>query len=218
MCGRFAQIREEEELMKSFSVQTSEISLTRSFNIAPGSEVTVIQEEEGLRKMTLRRWGLVPFWARKGGRGMINARSETVRGKPSFRQSFIKRRCLIPANGFYEWKKGPGGKQPFFISAKALETLAFAGIWDQWRSAEGDRLQSCAILTCDANSLMKPIHHRMPVIIGNDQFETWLGNAGPDQLQKLMKPFPPERMQAWSVTPKVNRPSFNGPECFEPIS
>ncbi len=218
MCGRFAQIREEEELMKSFSVQTSEISPTRSFNIAPGSEVTVILEEEGFRKMMLRRWGLVPFWARQGGRGMINARSETVRGKPSFRQSFIKRRCLIPANGFYEWKKEPGGKQPFFISAKELETLAFAGIWDQWRSAEGDLLQSCAILTCDANSLMKPIHHRMPVIIGNDQFETWLGNTGPDQLQKLIKPFPPERLQAWGVTPEVNRPSFNGPKCIEPIS
>ena len=218
MCGRFAQILGKEELMKSFSAKTSEFSPIPRYNIAPGSDVVVILEEEGLRKITLRRWGLVHSWASEGGRGMINARSETVLQKPTFRQSFIKRRCLIPASGFYEWKKGSEVNQPFFISAENLETLAFAGIWDNWRSPEGDCWQSCAILTCEANSLLKPIHNRMTLVIGKDQYDPWLGNACPDELQKQLKPCLSECMQTWRVTQKINRPSFNNFECFKPLS
>jgi len=216
MCGRFAQIRDEEELMKSLSVHSCDVNVETSYNIAPGAEISIVHQHEGRRLLDSRKWGLIPFWAKEGGRGMINARSETVSEKPSFRHAFSKRRCLIPASGFYEWNKTEQGKQPWFISGRS-DPLVFAGIWEQWRSPEEIFLKSCAILTCEANELMAPIHHRMPVILDEKGRNTWLDPNPPEHLKMLLKPCTSDLLQAWPVSPQVNHPVFNGPECFEPV-
>ena len=217
MCGRFAQIREEEELMKSLSVNSSDVNVETSYNITPGQEISVVHQQEGRRILDSRRWGLIPFWYKEKGRGMINARAETVTQKPSFRHAFSKRRCLVPANGFYEWKKKDQGKEPWFISSSS-DSLVFAGIWEQWCSPEGITLKSCAILTCDANELMAPIHHRMPVIFEEKERNIWLDENHPERLKMILKPCPSELLQAWPVSLRVNRPVFNSPECFKDIS
>ena len=217
MCGRFAQIREEEELMKSLSVHSCDVNVETNYNITPGQEISVVHQYEGRRILDSRRWGLIPFWSKEEGRGMINARAETVTQKPSFRHAFSKRRCLVPASGFYEWKKKDQGKEPWFISSSS-DSLVFAGIWEKWFSPEGITLESCAILTCDANELMAPIHHRMPVIFKEKEGNIWLDENHPERLKMILKPCPSELLQAWPVSPRVNRPVFNSPECFEDIS
>ena len=147
---------------------------------------------------------------------MINARSETVSEKPSFRHALSKRRCLIPSSGFYEWEKTENGKQPWFISGKN-EPLVFAGIWEQWKSPEGFSVKNCAILTCEANELMAPIHHRMPVILQEKERNIWLDPQPKLDLKSFLRPCSQELLQAWPVSSRVNRPVFNEPECFAPI-
>ncbi len=227
MCGRFALMTSTEQLAAQFGVsQTAVETLPPSvprYNIAPTQPVVAIRlGEDGQRELTFFHWGLVPSWSKdvKIGSRMINARSETVTEKPSFRTAFKRRRCLIPADGFYEWQKQANGKQPMFIRpAKGEERpFALAGLWEQWHDTEGGALQSCTILTTTPNELMADIHNRMPVIIEPEDFDLWLDpEPEPEQGLHLLRPYPAEKMTAYPVSTVVNNPRNETPECIQPI-
>jgi putative SOS response-associated peptidase YedK len=165
------------------------------------------------------RWGLIPSWADDPGIGsrMINARSETVAEKPSFRRAFKKSRCLMLADGFYEWRKENGGKQPYYVWMKNGGPFAFAWLWESWNKDEGGGIHSCAIITTDANDLMTEIHYRMPVIMPPEYYELWLDPAvrEPEELLPLLEPFPAADMEAYPISLRVNSPSNDGPDCVE---
>ena len=166
------------------------------------------------------RWGLIPPWAKdeKIGYKLINARSETVFQKPAFRAAVKSRRCLIPASGFFEWKKIGTRKQPFYVTVVGQELFSFAGIWEIWHKSEKETIASCSILTTAANALMAPIHDRMPAIIAPDNYKGWMGAASEqDTLRKLLLPFPAEAMQVYAVGSAVNNPGNNGPACLVPL-
>jgi putative SOS response-associated peptidase YedK len=169
--------------------------------------------------MVLAKWGLIPSWAKdmKIGNQLINARADTVATKPSFRSAFKSRRCLIPADGFYEWQKTEDGKQPFHICMKDKQAFAFAALWEWWKPEEGEPVQSCAIITTDANELMAPVHNRMPVILPPEDYSTWL-NATPttELLLPLLKPFSADQMEAYPVSKSVNNPRNQGEQLIEP--
>jgi putative SOS response-associated peptidase YedK len=172
--------------------------------------------------LVLLKWGLIPSWSNdeKIGYKLINARSETVAEKPSFRSAFKHRRCLIPASGFYEWQKqGTGRKQPFFISMRDGELFSFAGLWERWHDPEGEEVQSCTIQTTTANEVMQPIHERMPVILGPSAEEQWLDRrASADALRSLLVPYTSADMEAHPVGLWVNNPKNDGPKCLGPAS
>ena len=170
------------------------------------------------RKSPAFRWGLVPGWAKdpKMGNRMINARSETVAEKPAFKGAFQRRRCLIPADGFFEWKRNGKSRTPYHIHLTGHEPFAMAGLWERWRSADGDQLDSCAILTTRPNSLMETLHDRMPVILDSTAIESWLEPSTPeDELKAMTAPYPAEKMAAYPVSTRVNSPRHNDPECLE---
>ena len=209
MCGRFAQKDTPQRLAEYFQA-TSDIEIRPSFNIAPSARiVTVTEDIDESRHLRLMRWGLIPAWAKDSsiGNKLANARGETVADKPSFRSAFRSRRCLIPATGFYEWKTIAGSKQPYFISYRSGEPLAMAGLWESWRAAEGEVVETCCIITTDANELMRPIHDRMPVLLDKGKWQTWLNpkTASRESLQAMLNPHEPESMQAWPVTRELNR-------------
>ena len=168
------------------------------------------------------RWGLVPHWAKdpKIGYKMINAKSETLAAKPSFRTAYRKRRCLILANGFFEWKKEGKEKIPTYIFLKCQEPFAFAGLWESWRAPSGDSVRSCTIITTEPNSFMEPIHNRMPVILPDEAEALWLDplTEDPDILSSLLVPFPAESMESYPVSALVNSPKNHGPDCITPVS
>lgn len=188
------------------------------FNIAPTDPVLAVREgAAGERELGRLRWGLVPgAWA-ESGRPLINARSETAASQPAFKESFHRRRCLIPADGFYEWRQGPDGKQPLWISRPERELLSFAGIWAEHRPAGGEHITSCAILTCEPNELMSAIHDRMPVILPPEVESEWLApDAEVERLRELMRPFPAEHLGAREVSESVSDPRAEGPKLLEP--
>lgn len=195
------------------------------YNIAPTQPVPAVLNEwqEGKAQLELVHWGLIPSWAKDpsiGGR-MINARAESLAQKPAFRAAFKRRRCLIPASGFYEWKKNPDGKTktPMYIRMKDGRPFAFAGLWEVWHSEDGSQIKSCAIITGEPNELVKPIHDRMPVILLPQRYRDWLDpNERPaDELMSMLKPYPPEQMQAYPVSRMVNNPKNDSPKCIEPM-
>ena len=187
------------------------------YNISPSQDIPVIVQQDGLHRLEIRQWGLIPFWAHKP-KPIINARSETASEKPAFRQAFRKRRCLIPTSGFFEWTKNNNEKQPYFISLKNKSPIAFAGLWETWSSPDGIIVKSCAILTIEANSLLQFIHHRMPVILTPENGINWLNQDGTEaSLKNLLKPFSSENMEAWRVTKQVNSPTFDNPNCLEKL-
>ncbi len=209
MCGRFAQKDTPQRLAEYFHA-TGDIDVRSSFNIAPSARiVTVTEDADETRHLKLMRWGLIPSWAKDPsiGNKLANARGETVAEKPSFISAFRSRRCLIPASGFYEWKTIAGRKQPYFISYRSGEPLAMAGLWESWRAEGGESVETCCIITTDANELMHPIHDRMPVLLDQGQWRTWLNPmvASRESLQPMLKPHDPESMQAWTVTMELNR-------------
>ncbi|MDD5460336.1 MAG: SOS response-associated peptidase [Methylococcales bacterium] len=220
MCGRFALYSDAFTLSKRFGVHMPP-ELRPHYNMAPSQNILIMRQEEGKRSFALARWGLIPHWAKdmKIGYSMINARAETVADKPAFRAAFRYRRCLIPANGFYEWQVIPGSKnkQPWFVTLKDRESMAFAGLWERWRSPEGEELESCTIIVTEANGLMRPIHDRMPVILAPADWDAWLGLEDKDAeyLQNLLKPYPTEKLKAWPVSTKVNNPRDDSVECIE---
>ena len=217
MCGRFAMTNSQEKVMNEFQIQVSEVSLESRYNISPSQDIPVIVQNDGLRRLEIRQWGLIPFWA-KNPKPMINARAETASEKPFFRQAFKKRRCLIPASGFFEWASDDEMKQPYFICLKDKIPMAFAGLWDEWSAPDGKILKTCAILTVEANSYLQFIHHRMPVILTPANGMNWLDlSVTKDSLNNLLKPFNSKNIEAWRVTRQVNSTAFDNPNCLEKL-
>ena len=174
------------------------------------------------RQFKLFRWGLIPSWAKdiSIGAKLINARAETLQEKPSFRESFKRRRCLIVADGFYEWKKQAGKKQPFYFRLENTEPFAFAGLWDRWHSPDGDVLETCTIITTEANQLAATVHDRMPVILSPDSYDRWLDpkHQTSANLESLLRPYPTTEMTAYLVSPSVNSPTHDQPDCVAPLN
>jgi putative SOS response-associated peptidase YedK len=222
MCGRFALFSDPFSLAKRFGAETPS-ELHPRYNIAPTQSIPIVREESDARRFALARWGLIPHWAKdtKIGYSTINARAETVAEKPAFRNAFRHRRCLIPADGFYEWQVIPDSKikQPWFIVLRDREPMAFAGLCEKWRSPEGDDVESCSIIVTDANELMRPIHDRMPVILAPGDWDAWLEAETKDAggLQGLLKPYPAEDMAAWPVSTRINNPRNDSVECVEAL-
>ncbi|NJL89221.1 MAG: SOS response-associated peptidase [Coleofasciculaceae cyanobacterium SM2_1_6] len=224
MCGRFTQfaITKAAEALQVEAIDEA-IDLPPRYNIAPAQTVAAIAQlpENDQRQWLPLRWGLIPSWAKDLAIGykLINARSETVAEKPSFRSAFKHRRCLIPTNGFYEWQHLDGSKkkQPYFISLQNDDLFTLAGLWERWESLEGDILETCTILTTTANELVSPIHDRMPVILQPQDYDQWLDPnfKQADKLQELLKPYSAKAMQAYPVSIKVNSPKNDSPECSQ---
>lgn len=214
MCGRFAFYSPTEATAALFGVTTT-ISVEPRFNIAPGQYIAGIRNTDAAgRELSMFRWGLVPFWAKDPsiGNRMINARAETVAEKPSFRAAYRHRRCLLLADGFYEWKKEGAGKVPYFISLASGEPFAFAGLWESWQSKEtAEVIQSTALITTAANEFISTVHHRMPVILQPDTAERWL--AGDNELITDVSRDSPQ-FQAWPVDKKVNNARNEGEELI----
>jgi putative SOS response-associated peptidase YedK len=220
MCGRYTLASPTERLAEEFGVDASSIELAPNYNVAPTQTVAAVLEEGGQRRLEVLRWGLIPPWADDPGIGsrMINARSETAPGKPSFRRAFRERRCLIPADGFYEWQRTNGAKQPYYIHMEDGRPFAFAGLWESWSKGEGE-IRTCTILTTGANALVGEVHDRMPVILAHDAYDVWLDPASErDELTGLLAPYPEDEMEAYPVSRFVNSPSNNDPRCIEPAA
>jgi putative SOS response-associated peptidase YedK len=232
MCGRYAFFTPLEAVTRLFGVNAVRAGgLEPRYNIAPTQEVPMVRvtplpgEEipgEHARELALARWGLVPFWAKDPsiGNRMINARSETVAHKPAFRAAFGKRRCLLPADGFFEWQRTACGKQPWYIRAAGGAPLALAGLWERWDPpAGGAPLVSCTILTTRANEFMRPLHDRMPVLLDSSARELWLDAAAtPAALQDVLLPAPEMTLEAWPVSREVNSPAHEGPSLISPVT
>ena len=220
MCGRFALLTHAEALIERFGVEEVIKRPEPRYNIAPSQTVTVVVQRE-TKQLTEMRWGLIPFWAKDVsiGNRMINARSETVSEKPAFRSAFKKRRCLILADGFYEWQKLNGRKQPVRIQVDGGRPFAIAGLWEHWQSPDGSEIESCTLLTTEPNELLKPVHNRMPVIISPQDYALWLdpGAQHPDELKSLLRPYPAEHLSFYSVSTHVNNPRNEDPLCIKPI-
>lgn len=221
MCGRYTLTASPDVIAELFDLEEPLLFKPR-YNIAPTQSVAVIRlDPEARRRETpLLRWGLIPSWAKdpRIGNQMINAKAETVATKPSFRSAFRKRRCLIPADGFYEWQQQGKQKQPMLIRLRDRRPFAFAGLWERWEPKEGEPVESCTIITTEPNTLMQPIHNRMPVILAPQDYEKWLDLAVEqiDPLQALLRPYLAEEMEAYAVSKMVNNPRFDLPQCLEP--
>ena len=221
MCGRFTLTVDPVELQDTFGDYTFPPQFAPRFNIAPSQPILAIPND-GSNKADFFVWGLIPMWAKDPSFGsrLINARGETLAEKPSFRGGYKYKRCLILADGFYEWKKQPGTKTkvPYFIHMKNRQPFAFAGLWDEWHSPDGSQIRSCTIVTIEPNELMAPLHNRMPVILPSDAFAQWLDSAPrtPEGLQAYIKPYPAEEMAAYPVSTLVNNPKNDRAECVVP--
>jgi putative SOS response-associated peptidase YedK len=223
MCGRFTLADPDADLAVQFNL--AEIpDLQPRYNIAPTQPVAAVRlnAEGAAREMVLFYWGLIPFWAKDPGIGarMINARAETAAEKPAFRAAFKRRRCLVVADGFYEWQKQDGGKQPFFIRMKEGKPFAFAGLWEHWEGGDGSVIESCTLLTTEPNELLRPVHNRMPVILHPRDYELWLDVGVEDarRLRPLLRPFPAAEMEAYAVSRRVNSPENDDPSVIEPLA
>jgi len=225
MCGRFTLIDPEQALTVQFNLPGTP-GLKPRYNIAPTQPVVAVRlaPDGGDREATLLTWGLVPFWARDPAIGarMINARAETVAEKPAFRAAFRRRRCLIVADGFYEWQKpagGRGSKQPYYVRLREGRPFAFAGLWEHWEGTDGSAIESCTLLTTEPNDLLQAVHNRMPVILSPQDYDLWLDTTvqGSDPLGPLLRPYPAEEMEAYAVSRLVNSPQNDDPRCIEPL-
>lgn len=219
MCGRFTRTAEIPEIAVQFGVKEVASDLGPSYNIAPTQDIAVIISE-GEKRLVQVRWGLIPAWADdpKIGNRLINARAETLVEKPSFKNAFRKRRCLIVADGFYEWQKSGTAKKPIYIRLKSGRPFGFAGLYETWTSPDGEEVTTCTIITTEPNELMKPIHNRMPVIVPKDKEDIWLHpDSYEEELVELLEPYPADLMEAYEVSRMVNSPGNNSPECIEPV-
>jgi putative SOS response-associated peptidase YedK len=218
MCGRFALKSPPAKLIERFGLDECADFAPR-YNIPPGTDIPVIRRSpEGKRVLHLLRWGLVPHWAKDPsiGNKLSNARGESVAEKPSFRDAFRRRRCLIPADGFYEWKTEGKVKQPYFISLKSGEPLAMGGLWESWRRPDGEILRTACIITTGPNDVMEPIHDRMPVILRAESWQAWL-EAPVEAIQPLVIPYDADAMQAWPVDRRVSRTVDDDAGLIEPV-
>ena len=221
MCGRFIIKSDHDQIQLAFNIDQVEAQVQPSYNIAPTQSIVTVAQHDGQNVLENMRWGLIPVWAKDMSIGskMINARVESVAEKASFKRPLKSRRCLIVADGFYEWQKEGAKKIPMFIHLKSQKPFAFAGLYDVWKSPDGDWITSCAIITTRPNELMESIHNRMPVILPKTAYKSWLdaANQDLDELVALLQPYPADKMLAYPVSPLVNSPRNNSPECIQAI-
>lgn len=221
MCGRYTFTTEPDKITERFDLSEILFELQPRFNIAPGQPIPAIIEDQGKRRIGQIRWGLVPSWAKdeKIGYKMINARAETLTEKPAFRNLFARKRCLIPADGFYEWKQTAKGKQPMRIMMKNEEPFAFAGLFDTWTRPDGQKVHTCTIITTQPNEVVKDIHDRMPVILRQEDEGVWLDREkyDADLLQSLLVPYDATQMRAYPVSAMVGSPKNDVPDCIKEI-
>jgi len=221
MCGRFTLFTPASRLAEVF-LPGEAVTLAPRYNIAPSQPVLTVRTSPatGRREFATPRWGLVPSWAKDAsiGNRLINARAETVSEKPAFRRAFRERRCLVPADGFYEWKQEEKGKRPFFIRMRGADPFAFAGLWERWEGITGEAVETCVILTTAPNELLGALHDRMPLILPPEAYGPWLDPAvrSPEALSPLLKPFPADAMEAYPVGRSVNNPRTDDPSCIRP--
>jgi putative SOS response-associated peptidase YedK len=225
MCGRFTNRAKPEQIKAEFKVgNKNSVLFEPRFNIAPAQMIDVVFQPETERILSRLKWGLVPSWSKEAptSKGLINARAETITEKPSFREAFKSRRCIIPASGFYEWqKKGTGAKQPFYFYLKEKDVFGFAGLWEEWLDKQtGELLETCTIITTEANEVLKPVHDRMPVILQPESYDEWLDLKVKDTggLQELLKPYPAKEMNSHAVSTSVNIPDSDSPGLILPIN
>jgi putative SOS response-associated peptidase YedK len=220
MCGRFALTSPPDVLAALFRLDDVP-ALQPRYNVAPTQQIPAVRQRDGRREMVLLHWGLVPFWADDASIGsrMINARSESAANKPAFRAAFRKRRCLIPADGFYEWQKQGKTKQPYYIHRADDQPLAFAGLWERWEKGD-EPIESCTILTTSPNKLLAELHNRMPVVLEPEDFERYLDPAVEDAvaLESLLGPAAEGVLAAHPVSTHVNKPANDDPRCVEPVN
>jgi putative SOS response-associated peptidase YedK len=221
MCGRFTITLAADEVHDQLELGELPRDWQPRYNVAPSQPVAAVTDAHS-RDVEWLRWGLVPFWAKDVaiGNRLINARSETVTEKHSFRQAFAQRRCLILADGFFEWQRAKEKKIPsipYHFHRKDHGAFAFAGLWERWRSPEGEDLRSCTILTTSANGVVAPVHDRMPVMLSGADLWTWLSPAKPEELLALLKPYPDSLLDSYPVSRVVNNPSQDVPDCIVPV-
>jgi putative SOS response-associated peptidase YedK len=224
MCGRYSLTRRQSDLIERFGIVellSLDEEIEPRFNIAPSQKVPVVLEHEGKRALTMLKWGLIPFWTKDLAtqKPVINARCETMATKPFFRQALKAKRCLIPADGFYEWRHEGKSKLPMYIHTPEREIFSFAGLWDEWRSPEGDVLRTCTIITTAANETMSAVHDRMPIIIRPEHEDLWLDPKVDDakQLEIALEPLSNDRLQMYQVSTKVNAAGKESPDMVEPV-
>ncbi|WAL60664.1 SOS response-associated peptidase [Thermocoleostomius sinensis] len=220
MCGRYTLTQSGEAIAAAFDLADVP-TVSPRYNIAPTQPAAVVRAGEADREFTYLYWGLIPSWSKDPSIGarLINARSETVTEKPSFRAAFKRRRCLIVADGFYEWQRLPKRKQPYYFQLVDRQPFALAGLWEHWETGNGDVIDSCTILTTVANAVLEPVHDRMPVVLPPDTYDLWLDPQiqQPDRLLPLLRPYPAEAMQSYPVSLKVNSPKNDTAECIQPL-
>ena len=228
MCGRLTQRMSWRELHELLDLVGAPLNLRPRYNVAPSQDVAAVRIAENGTGLAMLRWGLIPSWAKDPaiGHRLINARSETAAEKPSFRSAFRHRRCLIPADGFYEWQRQGGTRQPWLFGLRDGEPMVFAGLWERWTVPEGaaltgslaerspgDAIETCTILTTVANETVAPVHGRMPVILPPDARDAWLAGE-----EVPLDPYPADAMTAYPVSTHVNRPANDDPRCVKPVS
>ncbi|WP_419848862.1 SOS response-associated peptidase [Candidatus Poriferisocius sp.] len=220
MCGRYSLTASLDELARRFDFDSNRDDFEPRYNIAPTQQVLAVVGGDA-RRAGFIRWGLIPQWSKSDSAGppIINARAETVAEKPTFRDSLRRRRCLILADGFYEWQKAGDAKRPMRVALRSGEPFAFAGLWSMSSDPEGNRISTCAIITTAANDLLRPIHHRMPVILSEEVEDLWLDNALDDSqtLTQLLEPYPDDALEAYEVSALVNSASNDRPEVATPL-
>ena len=219
MCGRFTLTYKTKELQLLFGLPETTLDWQPRYNIAPSQPIAAILDNKS-KNIEFLRWGLIPGWAKDItiGNRLINARSETIMEKPSFKNAFKRRRCLILADGFYEWKRSPskgGSSTPFYFYLEEKQPFAIAGIWEIWHSPEGSEIWSAAIITCDANEILKPVHERMPVILDKEMMFDWLEDRSEPELVDMMRSYPSEKMRSHQVGKAVNSPFNDIPEGIQ---
>jgi putative SOS response-associated peptidase YedK len=223
MCGRYRLSRRKQIIKEHFDTVGWQDDLNPRYNIAPTQLVPVIRQhpKEPIRQLSLMKWGLIPHWAKDPSiaSSTINAKSETAATKPAFRDPFKYRRCLIPADAFYEWKRNGTSKQPYCFVVNNGELFAFAGLWDGWKNAEGQLVKSCSILTTTPNAVTSAVHDRMPVILHPDSYGLWLdpGMQNVAAISELLKPFDPSLMRCYPVSTRINHVANDGEECCLPV-
>ncbi len=221
MCGRYRLSRRKPMIEEYFDTE-NEVDWEPRYNIAPSQPVAIIRQDPSKpeRHFTLARWGLIPSWARDASIGFktINARAETVASKPAFRDGFVRRRCLLPADGFFEWSRRGKEKQPFHFGMQDDSLFAFAGLWDRWKDPEGALIESCTILTTTPNALLTDVHDRMPVILRPENYDLWLDPGFNDvkALAELLAPFDASQMKSFPVSTRVNAVANDNPDCSAP--
>jgi putative SOS response-associated peptidase YedK len=222
MCGRFTQRAPAERIKREFQLREVPPVEAR-FNITPTQDVLAVRQTAGDREAVWLKWGLIPSWAKDASMGarLINARGETLTEKPAFREAYKRRRAIIPADGFYEWGAPAGGrKQPYYFRMKDGRVFGFAGLWDRWQDEEGKVVESCAIITTEANALLRSVHDRMPVILHPEEYDLWLGEDArrADDLKEFLRPYPASEMVSYPVSTAVNSPRHQSAELIEPLT